>query len=358
MSGQGERTEELVTEGLTLVHQLVDDVPNARELLTLSRVIWYATAGRASEARATVEAEIGRAGSLDGVIGPWLSTRAHHAMLDGRLRAAIADAGAALVRFAEVDVASMRPMTLGVEAISLAQLGQSHAARLVIDSVEDAWRHETKAQVLMEQAAGWLLVSEGRHQEGARRCGRAAKVALDGQHAVFAMCAAHDAARIGHPSLALAVLRETAQLVEGRLVQALLEHALALDQGDARELLALADELPTLGFTVSGAECAATAARLLRRAGRSTDAAHADAVAAKLTGLIDDFQTPGLGTTVIVTGRERQIGELAARRRRNREIAAQLGISVRTVDNHLASLYRKLGISRRDELAQWFEHSD
>ena len=60
---------------------------------------------------------------------------------------------------------------------------------------------------------------------------------------------------------------------------------------------------------------------------------------------------------MVLTEREREVGELASKRRRNREIADHLGISVRTVDNHLASLYRKLGINRRDELSTWFENA-
>ena len=34
------------------------------------------------------------------------------------------------------------------------------------------------------------------------------------------------------------------------------------------------------------------------------------------------------------------------------EIAEQVGLSVRTVDNHLTRVYRKLGIAGRDELAE------
>lgn len=42
----------------------------------------------------------------------------------------------------------------------------------------------------------------------------------------------------------------------------------------------------------------------------------------------------------------------AATRRRSRLIAEDLGLSVRTVDNHLARVFRKLGVTGRDELAE------
>jgi DNA-binding CsgD family transcriptional regulator len=49
--------------------------------------------------------------------------------------------------------------------------------------------------------------------------------------------------------------------------------------------------------------------------------------------------------------RERQIAELVAQGLTSREIAARLSLSTRTVDNHLASVYRKLGVRTRAELA-------
>ncbi|SNY26009.1 helix-turn-helix transcriptional regulator [Paractinoplanes atraurantiacus] len=53
----------------------------------------------------------------------------------------------------------------------------------------------------------------------------------------------------------------------------------------------------------------------------------------------------------VLTPQEQQVAELAARGLRNREIAEQLFISVRTVGAHLNSIYPKLGISGRHHLA-------
>ena len=53
-----------------------------------------------------------------------------------------------------------------------------------------------------------------------------------------------------------------------------------------------------------------------------------------------------------LSDREWSIARAAAARERSREIADRLGLSVRTVDNHLRNIYRKLGVASRDELGR------
>ena len=48
---------------------------------------------------------------------------------------------------------------------------------------------------------------------------------------------------------------------------------------------------------------------------------------------------------------ERQIVELVAAGRRNREVAAELSLSPNTVAWNLSKIYRKLGVASRTELA-------
>jgi DNA-binding CsgD family transcriptional regulator len=52
-----------------------------------------------------------------------------------------------------------------------------------------------------------------------------------------------------------------------------------------------------------------------------------------------------------LTPRQRQICELAARGKPNRAIAAELFLSIKTVETHLAAGFRKLGVSSRSQLA-------
>ena len=62
----------------------------------------------------------------------------------------------------------------------------------------------------------------------------------------------------------------------------------------------------------------------------------------------------GTGTVKpLLTDREREVLRLVAQGGTDKEIAAELYVSARTVQNHLASVRAKLGLSRRAELARW-----
>ena len=53
-----------------------------------------------------------------------------------------------------------------------------------------------------------------------------------------------------------------------------------------------------------------------------------------------------------LTGREREVAELIRERRTNREIAEELFLSTKTIESHVRSLFNKVGVSRRAEVAR------
>ncbi|MBY8851733.1 family 1 glycosylhydrolase, partial [Saccharothrix sp. MB29] len=53
-----------------------------------------------------------------------------------------------------------------------------------------------------------------------------------------------------------------------------------------------------------------------------------------------------------LTASERRVADLAARGRANREIAQELFVTPKTVENHLGRIYTKLGISGRRDLSR------
>ena len=66
--------------------------------------------------------------------------------------------------------------------------------------------------------------------------------------------------------------------------------------------------------------------------------------------------TDGAGLDTL-TERERQVAALVVDRRTNPEIAAELFLSLKTVETHLRNIFRKLDVSSRVELARAVERA-
>jgi DNA-binding NarL/FixJ family response regulator len=68
-----------------------------------------------------------------------------------------------------------------------------------------------------------------------------------------------------------------------------------------------------------------------------------------------DLSAPAPSSTL--SSREREIAELVAQGRTNREIAARLFLSHRTVEGHVSRALDKLGLHRRSQLAVWVSNN-
>ena len=74
--------------------------------------------------------------------------------------------------------------------------------------------------------------------------------------------------------------------------------------------------------------------------------------------MLDDYvrRSDGAQRTVApttVTGREREIIQLVAEGRSNKEVASTLGVSVKTVESHRANIMRKLHLRSASELVRY-----
>ncbi|WP_162795082.1 helix-turn-helix domain-containing protein, partial [Nonomuraea lactucae] len=122
---------------------------------------------------------------------------------------------------------------------------------------------------------------------------------------------------------------------------------------DGQALSGAADAFARLGHHLLAAEAATGAVRAYRQAGLLSKATLARERAVALRAECTGAATPLLNheqISQVLTRREREVALLAVRLS-SRTIAQQLGLSITTVNNHLARAYAKLGVSSRAQLA-------
>lgn len=167
--------------------------------------------------------------------------------------------------------------------------------------------------------------------------------------------ALHALARLGRAGAVRDRLGAVASRIDGELAPARVAHTEALAGADAAALDAAATRFEELGADLLAAEAAADAAVAHRRGGDRRAAAAAARRASDLATRAEHPVTPALHaieTRAVLTPAERETAVLAASGRANKEIAEQLHLSPRTVENRLQRVYDKLGVSGRAELPE------
>ncbi|MGP0222669.1 MULTISPECIES: LuxR C-terminal-related transcriptional regulator [unclassified Paenarthrobacter] len=118
----------------------------------------------------------------------------------------------------------------------------------------------------------------------------------------------------------------------------------------SRSLLAAADAAAAMELLVVEARCVAMALDFARDAGETTAARTAQLRLERLEQSVSALPIQPRSDAPVLTERERQIAKLAGKGISNREIAMDIGVSVRTVEGHLYQVFTKLGVSSRGEL--------
>ncbi len=121
----------------------------------------------------------------------------------------------------------------------------------------------------------------------------------------------------------------------------------------ARTQLCFGERLRRLGRRAEAMEWLQRAMLLARESGAFGLAARAEAELGSggVRAGVDQADLTGRGGFGDLTDTEQRIAGLVAAGRRNREVASELYLSVRTVEGHLVKIYRKLGVRSRSELA-------
>ena len=273
----------------------------------------------------------------------------------GRVDTATRQAREALTLIRQLSRPPVEHSILSVLALAFALGGHHDDARRTLAAIErldidpPMW---TGADLLL--ARGWTAVATGRLGEARELLGEAAAFGEKVGDLMGAAAALHDIARLGEPTRVLAGLTDLAAQLEGKLTVARVAHVGALARRSPSALVAAADAFEEMGADLLAAEAAADAAVAYRRTHQRRQATAAEHRAAILAGRCEAV-TPSLrsiDTRARLTPAEHRAAVLAARGKSNKEIAEELVLSVRTVENRLYRVYGKLGVTRRSNLAE------
>ena len=213
--------------------------------------------------------------------------------------------------------------------------------------IATSWATRERTRAWLDAALGDLVAARARLHEVI------AVVQRDGLR-TFESALLNDLVRFGRAEEAVDRLGQLVEVVDGPLVRAHHGHAVAVAAGDPDALRTVIDDYEALDVLHFAAEAAAELAELHQQRGDSRLAAAAMQRCGELSTRAGGLRTPPLARGAGVeplTAREREVALLAAGGRSSRDIADRLHLSTRTVETHLARVYRKLGITTRSELA-------
>lgn len=318
--------------------------PMAAIALGVRRCVDMRAAGNAAGASDFLEAA--RAEAADEV-GFFTVMLASQRAQEGRLTDALRLADLAVDQLRRWDGGELLALALAVQATVNAQRGALETARLQLVELEGL--AVSGAAVLQRaEARAYLLAAEGDRARAAQEILAVVQDAAASGYRFFGALTLAHALRLGEVE-GTAALAE--RLCDGLAEQlepctALRDVALALVQAKPERVGAGANRLARAGLVTAAIDAVSLALAL-----PAGDGTRRRLQALGLT-LAANVDAPPLQRREVpaLTPRERAVAELAANRHRTREIAAQLGVSARTVENQLHSAYRKLGVASRDDL--------
>ncbi len=302
-----------------------------------------------------------RAGLWSAVLGQVLLHR-------GELTTAITALRDALHLLDRVDTLRLRPVVAADLALAAVQSGdlylaEESLARTGVDRTATP-RVATRAGLV----TAWLTALRDGPSAGVQAAIAAGDRAADLEHRSVALEAWHLAVRLGRPRAVQGRLAALDRELSSPLMAAVAAHAPAVDARDPEALeevlhrfvdtdqwLLAAETAVQAAASVSGVDpVSATRGALRARVADadSPEGARLTALAATLRQQCPGADTPPLrdlpGTGLTV--RQLEVARMARDGDTSRTIARRLDLSERTVDNHLAAAYRKLGVRGRHEL--------
>lgn len=349
MLGRCEGFDDLVAAGVESASATRDQLPFARAQMLIMQAHAMMAAGQFADAVSLVSDELDSMDADESTRAPWLSTLAIALAQQGRIPAATEAARAAHEAALVAD-----PFALVDQAATMERWCEAIAGRRSTPPEGDP-NPDIRVAVWAGRADAWSIAAAGDLDDASERAVAAGSVAVGAQHVAWGAMALHDAVRFDRPHLVVDALEAASASSGAAFIGSLARHARALADRSADGLASLIETFGQHRCPLLAAEVAAQLGRLLHESGEPIEAARAVAISMTWESRCDGVDTPALrGRPALVGEREWQVAAEAAEGWTSREIAERQFISVRTVDNHLGSTYRKLGLDGRADLADYF----
>jgi len=293
-----------------------------------------------------------RTGPVTDAVGMWTYTLGVFCSYDGRLAEGSRLAALAVDQLRWRDPTGLLGAALALRAVLAAAAGDAATARATVGLLRDEQTAEPRAAMLLAECRAWELYCSGRGDEAAEFLAGVAGGALDAGYGLVAALTASLGIRFGRAAVVLPVLeRAVAAAAPGnRLIDALRSLAAGVVDGDGEGTLKAARTVAEAGMRPTARDAlrhVLTRRRTLHGELRRRMLALAEQLEAGIDAPTLHPARRAASSADLPTARERAVADLAARRLSNDEIAAKLGISVRTVENHLSRFYAKTGTDRR-----------
>ncbi len=355
MDGDGATTLELVERGhAVLAREPLAGPPYAADLLNLSRYLAQAFGGGLLEAETYALDQRERASAAaHPSLGMWEYATAELAMHAGRHTEAEVFVGRAQRHLAWHDFTGLRASADALAAALRARRGDLAGAQAAAAAMGEQARTDVKVALHLARVEAEVLLAAASPDQAAECLARTAERALGEHHSHFALLALDEAMMLAPDGPVRAAVLASLEDLWGvsPLGAVLAARTRALTTEDTEALAVSAGELTRVGLPGRAIHALGVAVSVERRRGHGEAARRYDRQRALLAagGRVQAWPERRRPT---LSARELEVGMLAAKRLRSKEIAERCGLSVRTIDNHLANVYRKLGVSGRDELVE------
>ena len=273
----------------------------------------------------------------------------------GRLREAVRWATESFEMFRSWGHPGPTRWSLGYLALASAMTGDLDTADDAISELDVLAVHPAQMlEVDIHRARAWLAVAKNHLEDGRQILRDTSDTMRATGQTTFEIVVLFDLARLGQPDEVAARLAEICDPLQSALHATMAEAAAAMARSNPVDLAAAAAAFADMGALLFAAEMAVAAGDAFRRDGDQRRGTEWSRRAAELSAECEGARTPGLmqiQAMIPLTQREREIASLAARGLSSKTIGDRLFVTSRTVDNHLARIYSKLGVGSRAELA-------